>query len=196
MDEGVEGSRRSFAEQGFEFGEPLLDRVEIGAIGRQVEQLGAGFLDRRPDALDLVARQIVEDDDVAGLELGSEELLDPGAELLAVDRPVERARRNQTVLPQRADEGCRLPMAPWNRRDEALAARGSAVEPGHLGRRPGFVDKHQIIRPPFALLRPPLLASFCYVSAILLCGALRLFLSVSPRCRIRAQRQPTLTFTA
>ena len=80
--------------------------------------------------------------------------------------------------------------------NQTLAARASAVEPGHFGRRPGFVDKHQIIRPPFALLRPPLLASFRYVGAILLCGALRLFLSVSPRCRIRAQRQPTLTFTA
>ena len=119
-----------------------------------------------------MARQIVEDDGVAGPELGNEELLDPGAELLAVDRPVERARRDQTVLPQRADEGRRLPMAPRNRRDQALAARASAVEPGHFGRRAGFVDKHKIVRPPFALLRPPLLASFRYVGTILLCGAL------------------------
>ena len=79
---------------------PLLDRVEIGAVGRQVKQSGAGVLDRRSNALYLVAPQIVQDDDIAGLELGSEELLDPGAELLAVDRPIEGARRNQTVLPQ------------------------------------------------------------------------------------------------
>ena len=46
----------------------------------------------RSDALDLVAWQIVQDDDVAGLELGKEELLDPGAELLAVDRPVGSAQ--------------------------------------------------------------------------------------------------------
>jgi hypothetical protein len=32
-----------------------------------------------------VARQIVQDDDIAGLEPGSEELLDPGAERLAVE---------------------------------------------------------------------------------------------------------------
>ena len=92
-----------------------------------------------------MARQIVEDDDVAGLELGNEELLDPGAELLAIDRPVERARRDQTVLPQRADEGRRLPMAPRNRRDQALAARASAVKPGDFGRRAGFVDKLKIL---------------------------------------------------
>ena len=59
--EGVEGSRRGFAQEGLQLGEPLLDRVEIGAVGRQVEQPSAGVLDRRSDALHLVARQIVED---------------------------------------------------------------------------------------------------------------------------------------
>ena len=128
-----------------------------------------------------MALQIVEDNDIAGAQLGNEELLDPGAELLAVDRPVEGARRNQTVLPQRAEEGRRLPMAPRNRRDQALAARASAVEPGHFGRCAGFIDKDQIVWSPLGLLRPPLLARFRYVDAVLLGGALRLFLSVSPR---------------
>jgi hypothetical protein len=72
-------------------------------------------------------------------------------------------------------------MTPRNRRDEALAARASAIEPRHLGRCAGLVDKHQIVRSPFGQLRPPLLARFCYIGAVLLCGALRLFLSVSPR---------------
>jgi hypothetical protein len=45
----------------------------------------------------LWVRQIVEDDDIAGLELENEERLDPGAELLAVRRPIERARRDETV---------------------------------------------------------------------------------------------------
>ena len=70
-------------------------------------------------------------------------------------------------------------MAPWNRRDEPLAARASAVKPGHFGRCAGFVDKHQIVRAPFGLPRPPLLARFRDVGAVLLCGALRLFLRVS-----------------
>ena len=181
---------------GLQSGEPLLDRVEIGILRRQVEQTGFGALDRRSDAVDLVARQIVEDDDIAWLELGNEELLDPRAELFAVDRAVEGARRDETLLPQRADEGRRLPMAPGNRRNQPLAARASAVEPGHLGRGAGLVDKHQIVRPPFGLLRPPLLARFGYVGAVLLGGALRLFLSVSPRWRSRAHKAPTLTFTA
>jgi hypothetical protein len=55
------------------------------------------------------------------------------------------------------------------------------VEPGHFGRGAGFVDKDQVVRSPFGLPRPPLLARFRNVGAVLLCGALRLFLSVSPR---------------
>ena len=67
-------------------------------------------MDRRSDALDPVARYIIQDDDVALLHLGNEELFQSSAELLAVHRAVERARRDETVLPQRADEGGRLPM--------------------------------------------------------------------------------------
>jgi hypothetical protein len=88
--------------------------------------------------------RFVQHHDIAGLELGNQELLDPGAELLAVHWPVEGARRDKTVMPQRADEGGRLPMTPRNRRDEALAARASAVEPRHFGRGAGFVDKDQV----------------------------------------------------
>ena len=169
------------AQQGFEFSEPLLDRVEIGAAGRQGEQTGAGVFDGHSDACDLMARQIVQHHDIAGLELGNQELLDPGAERLAVHWPVEGARRDETVMPQRADEGGRLPMTPRNRRNETLAARASAGEPGHFGRGAGFVDKDQVVCSPFGLLRPPSPARFRNVGAVLLCGALRLFLSVSPR---------------
>jgi hypothetical protein len=75
-----------------------------------------------------------------GLSGGNEELLDPGAELLAVDRPVECARRDETVLPQRAYEGRRRPMAPRNGRDEALAAVIGLLQSGGLG----VTDEHRL----------------------------------------------------
>ena len=84
----------------------MANHCSIGLrSGRQVQQTGAGVLDRRSDALEPVGSPIIQDDDVALLELGNEELFDPSAEALAVDRAVERARRDETVLPQRADEG-------------------------------------------------------------------------------------------
>ena len=73
-------SLAGLAQQVLELGEDLLDRVEIGAVGRQEDQLA-----RRPlrmaarTALALVAAEIVHDHDVAGLSVGSEHLLDIGA---------------------------------------------------------------------------------------------------------------------
>ena len=43
----------------------LLDRVEVGGVGRKEHEAGAGALDGRPGAADLVGRQIVQDDDIA-----------------------------------------------------------------------------------------------------------------------------------
>ena len=90
-----------------------------------------------------MAWQIVEDDDIAWLELGNEELLEKGAELLAVDRPVERARRDEAVLAQRAEDDRGLPMAPRNRRDQALAARASAVECQSARKRPPRIGEQK-----------------------------------------------------
>ena len=50
-----------------DLGEGLLDRVEVRRIGRQEPQPGAGASNRLSDRLGLVAGEIVEDDDVAGL---------------------------------------------------------------------------------------------------------------------------------
>ncbi len=52
--------------------------------GRQVEQDGAGCLDRIAHAGDFVGRQIVHDDDVAGSQGGDQATLDIGAEDLPV----------------------------------------------------------------------------------------------------------------
>ena len=52
LDEAPDGGPKAlnralggFPEQSFEFGEGVLDRVEVGAVGRQVEQSCAGRLD-------------------------------------------------------------------------------------------------------------------------------------------------------
>src|SRR3546814_14572684 len=70
----------------------------------------------------LVGAEIVHDDDVAGFEHGHELLLDIGPEALAVDRPVEDARRRQPIAAQRAEEGQRAPVAMRGEAAQALAA--------------------------------------------------------------------------
>jgi len=71
-----------------ELGEELLDRIEVGAVGRQEQEMGADRARRLP----LMAAEIVEDDQVSLGEGGDEDLLEVEGEELAVDRAVNRRR--------------------------------------------------------------------------------------------------------
>ena len=68
------------AEQGLEFGEGGFDRVEVGGIGRQIDEAGPGRFDRLLDAGDLVCGEIVHDDDVARPQRRRQAAADVGAE--------------------------------------------------------------------------------------------------------------------
>lgn len=52
--EGIFGSGGGFAKDGLDLGEELLDRIEIWAVGRQIEHLCTGTLDGLTDAGDFV----------------------------------------------------------------------------------------------------------------------------------------------
>jgi len=107
--EGVEGARGGFSQDGFELGEHLLDRAEVRRVFGREDEAGAGGADRLSRRLCFVRAQIVEDDDVARLERGDEELFDIGEEALAVDGAVEQARRVDAVVAQGGEEGRGLP---------------------------------------------------------------------------------------
>src|SRR3954462_14379106 len=68
------------SEQRLEFGESLLDGIEVGAVGRQINQIGSHALDRLPDPGHLVAGQVIHDDGIACVESRGEDLFDIGAE--------------------------------------------------------------------------------------------------------------------
>lgn len=129
-----------------ELGEGLLDRIEIGRVRWQVEQVCAGRLYGLANTGDLVAGQVVHDDDIAGLEAGGENLLAIGLEGGAVHRPVEHHGGAQATQAQAGDEGGRFPMSPRYRREQAFAAPGSAAQPGHVGFGAGFVDEDKTFR--------------------------------------------------
>src|ERR1044071_1762749 len=64
-DEAPEGGPKAlnctlggFAEQSFEFCKRVLDGVEVGRVGRQVEELRARRLDQRSHSRPLVAGQV------------------------------------------------------------------------------------------------------------------------------------------
>jgi len=94
---GLDGSFGSFAQEVFELCEDLLDRIEIGTIGRQEEELGSNGSKRAADSFCFVAAEIVDDDNVTGFERGQKELFDIGAKAVAVDWSVDHARRVDAV---------------------------------------------------------------------------------------------------
>ena len=60
----TEVARTGRAQEGLQFGERELDRIEVGAVGREESNEGAHLLDRRPHLRLLVDREVVEDDQV------------------------------------------------------------------------------------------------------------------------------------
>lgn len=67
LDQSVDSSCGLVPQQRLELCEGHLDRVHIGAVGRQVEELGSTVGDRLADAGHLVGGQVIEHHNVAAL---------------------------------------------------------------------------------------------------------------------------------
>jgi len=59
---GIEGALLGLAQQGLELGEDLLDRIEIGRVGRQEQQVGACGVGGFAHGAALVRAEVVHDD--------------------------------------------------------------------------------------------------------------------------------------
>jgi hypothetical protein len=173
-------SRSDLSQQGFELGEDLLDRIEIGRVFRQKDEASPDIADRSSHGLSLVGAEIVEDHDVARLQRRREELFDIGVEALAIDGPVEQAGRFDAVVAERGEESRSLPLALRDLVDEALSPWRPAAQAGHVGFRPGFIDEHQALGVDEPLIGSPSSAVAAYVRAILLARDKGLFLTVTP----------------
>lgn len=124
-------------------------------------------------ALGLVEADIVEDDDIAGRQLGSELRFDIALEDGGIHWRVDDPGSDKTVASQSGDEGLRLPFAEWRMRPEALALRRPAGAFGQLGVGRRLIDEDQprqslveeALSPP-----DPQLARLAHVSPLLLAG--------------------------
>ena len=142
--------------------------LRSGAVGRQVEQVGAGRRDRLLNASHFVCGEIIHHHHVARLKRRRERLLDIGSERRTGHRPVEDHRRDDAALSQSGDEGGRSPVPMRHRSDQPLAASAAAVKTGHLGRQPGLVEKHEAGRIHVALPDPPAVSPIGNIGTVLL----------------------------
>ena len=110
-----------------DLGEGLLDRIKVGGIFRQEPQSGANRPDGIADGLGFVRAEIVEDDDVVGLEGWDQLLADIGEEAFAIDGTVEDAGRSELVAAEGAEEGQGAPAAVRGKAAQSLAPRSPAA---------------------------------------------------------------------
>ena len=77
------------------------------------------------------------------LQRRHQHLLDIGEEGWAIHGAIDHIRRGHTVDAQGGNQRQRLPVAVRHLRDQPLAQRSAAVEPGHLRRHRGLVDEDE-----------------------------------------------------
>ena len=140
-----DGSGGDLSQERFELGEGLLDGIEIGAIGRQVDEHSAARLDRLAYAGDFMAREIVHDDDVAWRQRRSEDLIDIGEEHDAIHGAVDNKRGGKAGGSQSRNKGGGLPMTVRDCRDHTLPAWSTPVATSHIGCCPSLVNEDQAL---------------------------------------------------
>ena len=153
----------------------MLNRIEVWRVGGQEQEFGFSRADGGANGAALMTSEVVHDDNIAWREDREENLLDISAEACAIDRSVDDAGRGEPVAPQRRQESERLPFAERRFGDEARASSASAMGAGHVGFRPGLVDKHKPPRIDRRLTRLPPLTPPGDVRAVLFGGAKAFF---------------------
>ena len=171
----VKGPGTRGADEGFQFGEGELDRIEIRAVGWQEAELGADGFDRRTDRRLFVDSEIVEHDHIARAERGHQHLLDVREKRRIVDRPVEHGWRGEAIEAQRRDDGVRLPMTAGRVIAKARAAQTPAVPTQQIRRDPAFIQKQILRHVTERLPRLPLPPGRRDIRPTLLVGVYRFF---------------------
>ncbi len=165
---GVDGPGLDAAEMGLEFGERHLDRVEVGAVGREEEEPCAAFLEDRLGFFALVAREIVEDDHISPAQGRRELGLDVGLEDVPVYRRIDDPGRGQPIMTKGCDKRLRAPMAERCAGLEPCSFARTPSQSGHLGGGCSFIDEDQPVRlfaHPWLASAPPCSPPFDNVSA-------------------------------
>ena len=173
-------ARGDRAQARFEFGKALLNGIEVGAVGGQIEQVRASRLDRLAHPGHFMTGQIVQDDAVARLEGGGQHLFDIGDEAGAIERPVEDGGGGQLVGAEGRNEGGGLPVAVGDLRHEAGATATAAIAPGHLRLECGLIEEDEPGAVELSRLGAPVLPGYDDIRPLLCGGAQDFFLRSAP----------------
>ena len=87
----------AFRKFALSFGEGILDRVEVGAVGRKIEECCAGGFDHLAYARPFVAGEVIHDDNRILWKFGDEHLFHIGLEGITVNRAIEHPGRDDAA---------------------------------------------------------------------------------------------------
>jgi hypothetical protein len=144
----IERPRPRCSEEGFQFGERELDRIEVGTVGRQKAELRTDAFDRRADRRLFVDGQVIEHHDVAWSQRGHQDLFDIRLKTWTVDGPIEHGGRADALEPQGGDDRVRLPMAAGCVIVEPFAAGTAPISAQQVGGDPTLVEEHVLAHIP------------------------------------------------
>jgi hypothetical protein len=154
--------------------------IGLRAVGRQEAKGGACCLNAFADCRTLVAREVVHNDDVVRLQLRHQHLGYIGLEPVAVDGAIKHHRCDHAAHAQTGDQRRGLAVTVREAHPQALALGTAAMAAGHVGGRPGLVDKHEALRLQIELAVEPVSALSQDVGTVLLDRVPGLFLRVIP----------------
>jgi len=181
------------AQELFELEPSFFNGIEVGRVGRQIEQFGATGFDSLLDAANFVRRQVVHDHYVAGLEFGTQHLLHIGGKHLAVGGRFDGHDRLHTAQAHRSQRGQYFPVTLGRGFGDPLAFGRSAPQSCHLGRNPTFVQEDQLLRGDCAESFQECFAPLPIDFGVSLPGMERLFFNRNPILPNTTHSEGTLT---
>lgn len=128
-----------------------------------------------------MARQVIHDHDITGLQNGYEHVGDIGFEPFAVDRAIEHHWRDHAGHAQSGHQRGRFAVTMRKAHTQALAFPAATMAAGHVGGGPGFINEHEAFGLQIDLTIEPVVPLIQDVGPVLLDCMSSLFLRVMPR---------------
>ena len=165
---------------GLEFGKSQFNRIEVGAVRRQVTEADSASREQAADVLDFVCGKIIEDERVARTQLRTQDLLKIDREDFGIHRAFHQKGGGDAFMAQGRNEGRTLPVAMRDGGEATLTDRAATMKTGQLGVQTCFINKHQPADIPVGLSLAPKLPCGFNIRPILLGGASRFFYNSAP----------------
>jgi hypothetical protein len=123
-----------------------LDGTEFGRVGRQEEQSSLRALNQPANLGCVMSTQIVEYDNVTGIEARDKSVTHEVDEPGAVDGAVERLMSQDTICAHGSDDADVLAPVGWPMIDDTLTTRRSSIQGRHRDVAARLVDEDQPVR--------------------------------------------------